>query len=104
MNNVFEALKDETRRRILMLLLEASEDEAGDGWLPAGTIHESVGRIGKPTLSYHLRLLDALQLVKSRRRGLQNVYTLNPETFQAAASWFAAFAAKPKRPRIRKGA
>ncbi|MBL8966330.1 MAG: winged helix-turn-helix transcriptional regulator, partial [Spirochaetaceae bacterium] len=60
MNDVFKALADPTRRKILELLKE--------GDLSAGAIAEAFP-IGKPAISHHLSQLKAAGLFLAEREG-----------------------------------
>jgi DNA-binding transcriptional ArsR family regulator len=76
--DVFKALADPTRRKILELL------KAGD--LSAGDIADSFD-IGKPSISHHLTQLKEADLVLSVRKGQSIVYSLNTTVFQEVLSW-----------------
>ena len=78
MNDVFKALSDPTRRRILELL------KAGD--LSAGEIAEAFP-IGKPAISHHLALLKSADLVQAEREGQSIIYSLNTTVFQELLTW-----------------
>ena len=92
---VFKALGDPTRRAIL--------DRLREGDLNAGEI-ASAFEIGKASISHHLNLLKQAGLVKSRRQGQQQIYTLHTTVFQEALQWLMTFfkeqakAQSPKRP------
>lgn len=77
MQEVFKALSDETRRRILTMLR--------DGDLTAGQIAEEFD-ISKPSISHHLATLKAADLVTAERRGQEIVYSLNTTVFQDVMS------------------
>lgn len=64
----FAALSQETRLRVLKLLVRA-----GSTGMPAGHLAEAVGAPG-PTLSFHLKELSSAGLVRSRREGRSIVY------------------------------
>ena len=66
--DVFKALSDPSRRRILKILK--------DGSRTAGELAESFD-ITKGSLSHHFNVLKAADLVRSERRGQQIVYSLN---------------------------
>lgn len=85
MNNVFKALGDPTRRRILEIL--------GDGDKNAGEI-ASAFDISKPSVSHHLVVLKNAELVLSTRQGQNIVYTLNATVLQQALKWFMDIKAK----------
>jgi DNA-binding transcriptional ArsR family regulator len=43
--------------------------------------------IGKPSISHHLNLLKAADLVQAERDGQTIVYTLNTSVFQGLVAW-----------------
>ena len=59
MNNLFKALNDETRRKIIELLKEKDMD--------AGEIAEKF-KISKPSISHHLDLLKRADLITSEKK------------------------------------
>lgn len=67
------ALAQETRLNIFRLLVV----QAPDG-LPAGTIARRL-RLPGPTLSFHLNVLAAAELVRSRKNGRSISYSANLE-------------------------
>jgi DNA-binding transcriptional ArsR family regulator len=79
---VFKALGDPTRRAIL--------DRLREGDLSAGEIADGF-EIGKASISHHLNLLKAAGLVKCRRQGQQQIYTLHTTVFQEALQWLMTF-------------
>lgn len=79
---VFKALGDPTRRAIL--------DRLREGDLNAGEIAAGFD-IGKASISHHLNLLKQAGLVKSRRQGQQQIYTLHTTVFQEALQWLMVF-------------
>jgi len=78
MNDLFKALSDPTRRKILELLK--------DGDLSAGEIAAAFD-IGKPSISHHLKELKAAGLVLSEREGQSIIYSLNTTVFQELLAW-----------------
>jgi ArsR family transcriptional regulator, arsenate/arsenite/antimonite-responsive transcriptional repressor len=76
MASPFAALADETRRAILALLR--------DGSRPAGEIADAF-ELSKPTISHHLKVLEAADLVRSERRGTSIVYTLQSNVLEDLA-------------------
>lgn len=83
---VFKALSDPTRRRILKLLSEGS--------LSAGEIAEHFP-ITKGSLSHHFNVLKAADLVRVERRGQSLVYSLNTTVFEDVASMLLELFATP---------
>lgn len=79
MNDVFKALSDSTRRKILELL--AKKD------MNAGEIAEYFN-ISKPSISHHLTILKNADLISDERKGQNIVYSLNTTVFQDVVRWF----------------
>ena len=73
MGDVWSALADPTRRKILTLL------KAQD--LNAGEIAEQFD-MTKPSISHHLSILKQAELVRSQKNGQNIVYTLNISVFE----------------------
>ena len=67
-NEVFKALADPTRRRILQLLQ--------DGEMTAGELAQHFD-MAKPSVSHHFNVLKQADLIVSRRDGQQIYYGLN---------------------------
>jgi DNA-binding transcriptional ArsR family regulator len=67
---VFEAVAQPTRRRILRLL--------SDGELSAGAIASRFA-VTQPAISQHLRVLREAGLVDERRDGARRLYRVRPE-------------------------
>ena len=78
-NEVFKALSDKTRRKILELLKE--EDRT------AGEIAEYFN-ITKASISHHLSILKQANLVSDERKGQFIYYSLNTSIFEEVISWF----------------
>ena len=74
---IFKALSDPTRRRILKLLKRGSKT--------AGEIAE-VFPLTMGSLSHHYNVLKAADLVRGERRGQQVVYSLNTSVFEDTAA------------------
>ena len=91
---VFKALGDPTRRAIL--------DRLREGDLNAGDIAAGFD-IGKASISHHLNLLKQAGLVKARRQGQQQIYTLHTMVFQEALQWLMSFPTQPTSPTPPKG-
>ena len=69
--NGFAALSQETRLRIVRLLVSA-----GPAGLPAGTIAEQLGG-SSSRMSFHLSHLEHAGLVQSRREGRSIIYRVS---------------------------
>ncbi|MEB6549425.1 autorepressor SdpR family transcription factor [Heyndrickxia sporothermodurans] len=85
MNEVFKALSDPTRRKILDLLKE--ED------LTAGEISDHFN-MSKPSISQHLKLLKNAGLVQDEKKGQYVFYSLNTTVFQDIINWAFNFYGK----------
>lgn len=78
MNNLFKALNDETRRRIIELLKEKDMD--------AGEIAEKF-KISKPSISHHLDILKRADFITSEKRGQHIIYSLNTSILEDLINW-----------------
>jgi DNA-binding transcriptional ArsR family regulator len=79
-SEVFRALADPNRRRILALLKGGSKS--------AGEIADEFP-ISMASLSHHYGVLKAADLIRSERRGQRIVYSLNTTVFEDVASSLA---------------
>jgi DNA-binding transcriptional ArsR family regulator len=77
----FDALADVVRRSILQVIAERGECSAGE-------IADSVARVGRTTVSSHLRVLRTSGVVTERRAGRHRYYSLDPEGPARAALEF----------------
>lgn len=75
MNNVYKALADPSRRKILEILRQ--------GDLSAGEIAEHFD-FSKPTLSQHLRVLREADLIHGDKDGNRIIYHLNLSVLEEA--------------------
>lgn len=73
LTELLQALSDPTRRQILRLLQ--------DGDLPAGEIAGNF-EMTSPSISHHLKVLKAADLVISKRDGQSIIYSLNSTAVQ----------------------
>jgi DNA-binding transcriptional ArsR family regulator len=87
MDAVFEAL-GEPARRLLLELLSAGEQPAGD--LVAAL--QSRMPISQPAVSQHLKVLREARLVSVRAAGTRRLYALDPAGLDAAQAWLARLA------------
>ena len=78
---IFDALADPTRRRILELL--------ADGDRIAGELAEEFS-LSQPAVSKHLRVLREAGAVSSRPRGAQRLYRLEPGALDEVDTWVRA--------------
>ena len=81
-SQVFRALSDPSRRRILDRLVagDASVNELAEGFSSS-----------RPAVSRHLRVLREATLVVERREGRRRVYSINPQPMSAADAWLAKY-------------
>lgn len=77
MNDIFKALSDPTRRRILKMLRERD--------MTAGEIADRFD-LARSTLSGHFNVLKYAGLIVQERQGTQIVYSLNLSVFEEAAA------------------
>jgi DNA-binding transcriptional ArsR family regulator len=82
--DVFQALADPTRRRIVEVL-RAGEQQVGDVVAKAG-IHQS-------GVSRHLRILSESGFVSMRPDGPRRLYALKPEPFRELDTWLTQYRA-----------
>jgi len=78
MNNLFKALNDETRRKIIELLKEGDMD--------AGAIAAKF-KISKPSISHHLDILNRADLITSEKKGQHIIYSLNISILEDLIRW-----------------
>ena len=84
-DEVFKAMADPTRRRILRLLT-AGEQTAGE-------IAKSFD-ISGPSMSHHFNVLKHADMIKGRREGQQILYSLNTTVVEDALAFFLDVFAK----------
>jgi len=82
LNEIFKALADPTRRKILKMLREKD--------LSAGEIAEHFD-MTKPSISHHLNMLKQANLVLSEKQGQNIYYSLNMTVFQEIIQWIFDF-------------
>lgn len=78
-NEVFKALSDKTRRKILEMLKQ--EDRT------AGEIADCFN-MTKASISHHLSILKQANLVSDERKGQFIYYSLNTSIFEEVIGWF----------------
>jgi len=88
-DEVFKAMADPTRRRILRLLSK--------GELTAGQLAQRFD-ISGPSMSHHFNVLKQADLIRGRRDGQQIVYSLNTTVVQDAMTLFLDVFAKDEEP------
>ncbi|MGE5483778.1 MAG: autorepressor SdpR family transcription factor [Ignavibacteriales bacterium] len=78
MGNIFFALSDPTRRRILEYL--------NQGDMTAGEIADRFD-ISKPSISHHLNILKEAGLVSVEKQGQFLMYSMNTSVFEDVVKW-----------------
>ena len=84
--DVFAALADPTRRRVLDLLAEHGHGTA--------TTLAAALPVSRPAVIKHLAVLDRAGLVASQRHGREVRYVVRPEGLQETAAWMTRLAAR----------
>ena len=82
MTATFEVLAEESRRRILDLLLE--EDR------PVGDLVQHLS-LSQPAVSKHLKVLRGAGLVESRVDAQRRIYRVRPEPLRDMDEWLAPY-------------
>lgn len=90
-NDLFKALSDENRRKILDLLK--------NGDLTAGEIAQHF-EMSKAGISQHLSVLKHAELVFAIKRGQYVYYSLNSTVFQEVLKWIIQFHSNKKEENI----
>ena len=87
LSDLFKALSDPIRRKILNLLKEKP--------LSAGEI-SSKFKLTDATISHHLSALKSAGLVDSEKKGTFIVYSLNTSLFEDALNWIMSLKGEEK--------
>jgi len=80
--DVFEALAEPNRRKILGLLSQSE--------LPAGDLVSAVG-LSQPGVSKHLKCLREAGLVSMRADGQRRLYRIEPDKLAELDAWLAPY-------------
>lgn len=78
MNNIFKALNDPIRRKIIELLKDKD--------MNVGEIFKNFN-ITMPTLSHHLDILKRADVVRSEKKGQYVIYSLNMTVLEDVLNW-----------------
>jgi DNA-binding transcriptional ArsR family regulator len=81
-NDVFQAIADPTRRRILQLLVEKE--------LPISEI-TSHFPISHTAVAMHLHILSEATLVSGQKRGREKLYKLDPSPLEEVQQWLSYY-------------
>lgn len=88
MKDVWAALSDPSRRKILDLLRVQN--------LTAGEIADKFD-MTKPSISHHLSILKQAELVFAEKKGQQIEYSINTTVFQDILEFFVKFSEKEEK-------
>lgn len=79
MDKVFKALSDESRRRIISMLMEKEM-----------SVNEIARDFNKtqPCISHHLEVLKNADIVEVRKEGKFSIYSINMTSIQYIINWF----------------
>jgi DNA-binding transcriptional ArsR family regulator len=80
--DIFQAIADPTRRAILLLLASQS--------LTAGAIAANFDT-ARPTVSKHLQILTACELIEQEQQGREIYYHFNPKKMKEIADFIEPF-------------
>lgn len=80
--DVFEAIAEPNRRKILGLLQSAE--------LPAGAVVDAMG-LSQPGVSKHLKLLREAGLVRVRADGQRRLYRIEPAKLAEIEAWLEPY-------------
>ncbi|WP_135554368.1 ArsR/SmtB family transcription factor [Paenibacillus cymbidii] len=78
-NDIFSALADPTRRRIMEMLADREE-------FPATEIHHRFP-VSPQAISQHLKILREANLVHVEKRAQQRIYRINTEAMEQLEAW-----------------
>lgn len=81
-HDVFEAIADPTRRKILRLLSEKN--------LPIAGIVDQFS-VSRTAIVKHLTILTNASLVREEKRGREKIYSINPEPLTEVKQWLSYF-------------
>ena len=87
MADIFEAIADPTRRRIMETLLSA---QVAGAELTVSELVQKTG-LGQPTVSKHLKTLREVGLVAAREDGQKRFYSVTPEPLEEIEDWMINF-------------
>jgi ArsR family transcriptional regulator len=87
MADIFEAIADPTRRKILETLLSA---QVAGAELTVSELVQKTG-LGQPTVSKHLKTLREVGLVTAREDGQKRFYSVTPEPLEEIEDWMINF-------------
>ena len=92
LSRVFRALSNKNRLQIFLNLLDESRLDLAKGRTHDCFLANIISglRIGAPSISHHLRELEAAGLIDTEKEGKQLVCSIRPEVMSELAAFFAA--------------
>ena len=87
MADIFEAVADPTRRKIMETLLAA---QVAGGELTVSELVQKT-KLGQPTVSKHLKTLREVGLVAAREDGQKRFYSVTPDPLEEIEDWMINF-------------
>ena len=92
MSKVFRALSNKNRLQLFLNLLDESRLDLAKGRTHDCFLTNIISnlRIGAPSISHHVRELEAAGLIETTKEGKQLVCSIRPEAMQDIAQFFAA--------------
>ena len=87
MADIFEAIADPSRRKIMETLLSA---QVAGAELTVSELVQKTG-LGQPTVSKHLKTLREVSLVAAREDGQKRFYSVTPEPLEEIEDWMINF-------------
>lgn len=89
MSDIFEAIADPSRRKLLEFLASALQNN------PPGELSVSElvakSKLGQPTVSKHLKVLREAKLVAVRQIGQKSMYRVTPQALAELQLWLSGF-------------
>lgn len=80
--DVYKAIADDNRRIVLDILARGEQ--------PVSAILARVV-LSQPALSQHLKVLRDVGLVRTRQKGRERIYSLNPKPLKEVSSWIEGY-------------
>lgn len=92
LSKVFRALSNKNRLQLFMNLLEESRLDLAKGRTHDCFLASIINnlRIGAPSISHHVRELEAAGLIETTKEGKQLVCSIRPEAMEDLAAFFSA--------------
>jgi len=79
LDKIFKALSDESRRKIISMLVEKD--------MSVNEIAKDFNKT-QPCISHHLKVLESAGIVESRKEGQFSIYSIKMSSIQYIINWF----------------